>query len=122
VIYGIVIVVAAWLAGPTSSAVGIRRALAPTLRDHPVRVYGTAAVLYLLVLLWGPTPALRQPIPILIIAALLALGIELWRRQTMREFPEAHAGDATARMRHWLDTRRGRAAADGPQPVGRGRQ
>lgn len=121
VIYGLVIVVAAWLAGPTTSAVAIRRALAPTMRDHPVRLYGTAAVLYLLVLLWGPTPALRELIPILIIAALLVLGLELWRRQTAREFPDAHSGDTMARMRHWLDTRRGRAPADGQQPVAGGR-
>ena len=96
----------------------MRRALAPTFRDHPLRVYGIAGVLYLLVLLWGPTPALRSLIPILIIAALLALGIELLRRQAAREFPDAHAGDTVARMRVWLDTRRAR---NGREPVGGGR-
>ena len=118
VIYGLVIVVAAWVAGPTTSAVSVRRALAPTFRDHPLRVYGIAGVLYLLVLLWGPTPAFRSLIPILIIAALLALGIELLRRQAAREFPDAHAGDTVARMRVWLDTRRAR---NGREPVGGGR-
>jgi hypothetical protein len=121
VIYGLVIVVAAWLAGPTKSAVAIRRALAPSLRDHPARVYGTAGVLYLLVLLWGPTPAFRHWIPILLIAALLVLGIELLRRQAAREFPDAHAGDAVARMRNWFETRRARPARDGRQPVAGGR-
>jgi hypothetical protein len=121
VIYGLLIVLAAWLAGPTSSAVAVRRALAPTLREHPVRVYGVAALVYLLVLLWGPTPAFRQWIPVLLIAALLALGIELLRRETAREFPDAHAGDTMARMRHWFDTRRGRAGHDGQQPVAGGR-
>jgi hypothetical protein len=121
VIYGLLIVLAAWLAGSSSWAVSARRALAPTLRDHPVRAYGGAAVLYLLVLLWGPTPAFRQWIPILIIAALLAFGIELLRRQVAREFPDAHAGDTMARMRHWFDTRRGRVARDGQQPVAGGR-
>jgi hypothetical protein len=121
-IYGVLVVLAAWLAGPTSPAVSIRRALAPSLRDHPARVYGTAAVVYLLVLLWGPTPAFRHVIPILIVAALLVLGIELLRRQTAREFPDAHAGDAAARMRNWFETRRGaRSARDGQQPVAGGR-
>jgi hypothetical protein len=121
VIYGLVIVVAAWLAGPTTSAVAVRRALAPSLRDHPVRVYGAAAVVYLLVLLWGPTPAFRHWIPILLIAVLLVLGIELLRHQAAREFPDAHAGDAVARMRNWLETRRARPARDGQQPVPGGR-
>jgi hypothetical protein len=75
VIYGLVIVIAAWMAGPTSSATAMRRALTPTFRDHPVRTYAVAGFLYLLVLLWGPTPALRELVPILIIAALLVLGI-----------------------------------------------
>jgi hypothetical protein len=121
VIYGLLLVLAAWLAGPSGSAVAIRRALAPTLRDHPARVYGTAAFVYLLVLLWGPTPAFRHWIPVLLIAALLVLGIELLRHQAAREFPDAHAGDAAARMRGWLATRRGRTASDGQQPVAGGR-
>lgn len=106
VIYGLVIVVAAWLAGPSRPALSVRQALAPSLRDHPVRVYGAAALAYLLVLAWGPTPALRHLIPILIIAALLVLGIELLRRQTAREFPDAHAGDGMHRLRAWVDGHR----------------
>jgi hypothetical protein len=119
VIYGLLIVLAAWLAGSSTWAVSVRRALAPTLRDHPVRAYGVAGLVYLLVLLWGPTPAFRQWIPVLLIAALLVLGIELLRRETAREFPDALPGDAMARMRHWWDTRRGHAARDGQQPVAR---
>jgi hypothetical protein len=121
VIYGLLVVVAAWLAGPTTSAVSVRRALAPSLRDHAVRVYGAAAFVYLLVLLWGPTPAFRNWIPVLLIAALIVFGIELLRHQAAREFPDAHAGDAVARMRHWLDIRRGRTVTDGQHPVAGGR-
>ncbi|HEY2600261.1 MAG TPA: SHOCT domain-containing protein [Thermoleophilaceae bacterium] len=112
VIYGIVIVVAAWLAGPTRPATAVRRALAPSMRDRPWRVYASVALVYLLVLLWGPTPALRQWIPILLIAAAIVLGIELLRRQTAREFPDAQAGDAMRGMREWWDTRRGRGAPE----------
>jgi hypothetical protein len=118
VVYGLVIVAAAWLAGPTTAAVSVRRALAPTLRDHPARTYGAAAFVYLLVVLWGPTPALSKAIPVLIIGALIAFGIEVLRRQAAREFPDALEGDAARRFRAWLDTRRHRHATDGGQSVG----
>ena len=107
VIYGLVIVVAAWLAGSTRPALSARQALAPSLRDHPVRVYGAAALAYLLVIAWGPTPAFRHLIPVLIIAALLALSIELLRRQAAREFPDAHPGDGMDHLRAWVGRHRG---------------
>jgi hypothetical protein len=111
VIYGLVIVAAAWLGGPTRSAQAVRRALAPSMRDHPGRVYAGAGFVYLLVLLWGPTPALRHLVPILIVAALLVLGSELLRRQAGQEFPDAQAGDTGRSVRAWLDARQGRAPA-----------
>lgn len=107
VIYGLLIVVAAWLSGPSRPALSTRQALAPSLRDHPVRVYGAAGLAYLLVIAWGPTPAFRHLIPVLIIAALLVLGIELLRRQAAREFPDARAGDGMHNLRAWVDRRRG---------------
>jgi hypothetical protein len=115
IVYGLVLVTCAWLAGPTRSAVATRRALAPSLRDHPGRVYGVVGGLYLLVLLWGPTPAFRNAIPIVLIAGLLVLGIELLRRQTAREFPDAAAGDASRALRGWASKhlQRGSAAAAG---------
>jgi hypothetical protein len=111
VVYGLLVVVCAWLAGSTRLAVATRRALAPSLRDEPVRVYTIAAGVYLLVLLWGPTPAFRKLIPILLIAGLVVLGIEMLRRQTAREFPDAQAGDATAAMKNWFRTRFSRQPA-----------
>ena len=117
VVYGLVIVIAAVIAGPSRPAHRPPPAMAPTFRDRPVVTYLAATLVYLVVLAWGPTPALRHIVPILIIAALLALGIELLRRQTAREYPDARAGDATRRARAWLDARRGRADADTvPQP------
>ncbi len=111
VIYGLAIVLSAWLAGPTRSATGVRRALAPTLRDHPARVYATAAFAYLLLLLWGPTPAFRHWIPVLLIAAVLVLGIEVLRRQAGREWPDEQPGDARQRLGQWYANRRAPAAA-----------
>src|SRR5690349_10455410 len=112
VIYGLLIVLAAWLAGPSRPARAVRRALAPSMRDHPWRVYAGVGLAYLLVLVWGPTPAFRHIVPILIVAALLVLGIELLRRQTAREFPEARAGDATANLKAWWAARRGHPVAE----------
>jgi hypothetical protein len=85
--YGIVAVIAAWLAGPTSWAVGLRRSLAPYLRE-PAYAWGGFAVIVLLLLVWAPTQALRQPITALILIVILALGFEVLRRQAAREFPE----------------------------------
>jgi hypothetical protein len=86
--YGVVIVFAAWLAGTTNAAVATRRALAPYLRD-PGYAYGGLAVIVLLVLLWGPTPATRHFLPAVLLIALAAVGVEALRRQTEREFPDA---------------------------------
>jgi len=91
---------------------------APSLRDHPAAVYSIATGVYLLVLLWGPTaPRCANLIPILLIAALLVLGIELLRRQTAREFPDAQAGEAMERMRAWVDGHRGRSGRRRPRPA-----
>ncbi len=94
-IYGLLVVAMAWLAGPSRPATRVRLFLAPSLRDRGLLVYGVAACVYLLVLLWGPTPAFRQLVPILLIAALLVFGIEVLRRQTAREFPNARTGGAS---------------------------
>src|SRR3954468_1889887 len=79
VVYGLVLVVAPSLAGPSRMAVASRRALAAPLRERPGLIYINAAAIYLLVLVWGPTPAFRNWLPVLIIAALLILGIEALR-------------------------------------------
>jgi hypothetical protein len=85
--YGAIIILAAWLAGPTRAATSVRQRLAPSFRDRPGLVYAIVGGLYLLVVAWGPTPAFRQPWSILIFAALTGLGVEAFRRLTLREFP-----------------------------------
>ena len=97
-LYGIVLVFAAWLAGPTAWATSTRRGLAPFLRE-PRFAYGGFAVVVLLLLAWGPTPALRKPVLALILIALLALGVEALRRRTAREFPNASRDEAMRSLR-----------------------
>ena len=96
--YGVVLIGAAWLAGPTAWATATRRTLAPYLRE-PRLAYGALAVIALILLAWGPTPALRRAIPALALLALLALGVEVLRRQTAREFPDASRQESLQRVR-----------------------
>jgi hypothetical protein len=88
VIYGLVAIGAAWVAGPSRFAVGLRRLLAPTMRDRPALVYGALSVALLVLLLSGPTDGERV-YPLLVLFALAFVGTEALRRQTRREFPPA---------------------------------
>jgi hypothetical protein len=110
--YGAIMVVAAWLGGPTRSATAVRRALAPPLRYRLGTCYAVLGAVFALVLLWGPTPATRKPLGILLFAGLLVLGMELLRRDVEKQFPDARAGDTTARMRAAWDRRRGRGTPE----------
>jgi hypothetical protein len=87
-IYGGLVIVAAWIAGPARAAASLRRWLAPTMREHPIVIYGFVALVLLIVLLTGPTDAQRI-YPLLIVFALAFVGTGVLRRQTLREFPEA---------------------------------
>ena len=98
--YGVVVVLAAWLAGPTGWAVATRRQLAPYLRE-PRWAWGAFGVIVLALIAWAPTPAFRQVLPALVLIGLLALGVEMLRRQTAREFPDAQRGDSFAGPREW---------------------
>jgi hypothetical protein len=97
-LYGIVAIGAAWLAGPTSWATSMRRTLAPYLRE-PLIAWSALAVIVLILLAWGPTPALRRPLTAIVLVGLLALGVEALRRQTAREFPDASREESLARVR-----------------------
>jgi len=110
--YGVVMFLAAWLAGPTGLAVASRRALAPYLRD-PRYAYGGLAAIVLLLLAWGPTPATRKPLGALLLIALLAAGVEVLRRQTAREHPDASIGASRPHLSEWLRRTRGAAPESG---------
>jgi hypothetical protein len=101
VVYGLVLVVAAWLGGGTRLAGATRRALAPTLRERPAFSYIAAYVVLLLVIFWGPTPATRQFTWIILFIVLLGVGVHVLRRQAATEFPTAQHGDTMRSMRAW---------------------
>ncbi|HEX4521485.1 MAG TPA: SHOCT domain-containing protein [Gaiellaceae bacterium] len=89
VMYGLLTVLAALIAGPTPIATSLRREVAPVLNRRPELTWGATAVVWLLLILWGPTHALRTWWGILLLAVLLAAGVWVLRRQTLVEFPNA---------------------------------
>jgi hypothetical protein len=86
-LYGLVAALGAVLAGPTEGATWVRRKLAPTLNERPEIVWGAVGFIYLLLVLWGGTHALRQWWGILLLGGLLAYGVVALRRETLQEFP-----------------------------------
>ena len=85
IIYGLVTVAGAALAGPTRVAVALRHRIAPLLDRHlGLCALGLSAA-YLLLILWGPTHALRTWWGVLLFAALIAAGVAALRRQTRSE-------------------------------------
>jgi Short C-terminal domain len=96
VLYGIFIVISAWLAGRTKAAVAVRREIAPYYHE-PVFAYATLAVIVALLFWWAPTEGLRRPLSALILIGFLALGTEVLRRQVSREFPHATRETAAER-------------------------
>ena len=87
VLYGILIVLAAWLAGPTRLATGIRDGIAPWYRQARF-AYGAGAAFLVLLFWWDPTPGTHRLAPSLLLIVLVAIGTEFLRRQIAREFPD----------------------------------
>jgi hypothetical protein len=85
-IYGTFVMLAAWIAGPSRPARWVRRVSAPTARDHPWVIYAALALLLLLILITGPTDGQRV-YPLLVVFVFAFIGLEVLRRQTLREFP-----------------------------------
>ena len=118
VLYGLVGVLGAVLAGPSRLAVATRRRLAPILNERPDITWGGAAFGFLLIVLWGGTHALRTWWGILLLGGLLALGIVALRRQTLHEFPEPTAEARRRRDAVGRCTSGGRLAAEARQRSG----
>jgi hypothetical protein len=111
IVYGVVMILAAWLAGPARSARFLRHAFAPALRDRPRLAYGVVGVLLLLAIVWGPVPAFRQVIPSVVFIVLVVLGVTALRRETALEFPAAQPGDALRELRARRAAARARTVA-----------
>jgi hypothetical protein len=106
VFMGILLVIAALIAGPSRPALAGRRAIAPFLRDRPGGAYAVTLGLLALLFIWDPIHATGTPAGIIVFTVVGLVGMFVLRRQTMQEFPEARPGDATYRVRAWIDGRR----------------
>jgi len=89
IIVGLVAMLGIWASGAGRRATATRRWLAPFFRDRPLLVHGTLAVVLLVILAWGPTGSPRRFVSVVIVSALAFLGLEILRRQAVREFPDA---------------------------------
>jgi Short C-terminal domain len=88
---GVVALVGVWLIGPSRYGTAARAWLAPYLR-RPELAYGVAALLFLLLVLWGPISYVQRWTTLLVFAILAAVGVELLRRRAAGDFPDAVAG------------------------------
>ena len=93
VIYGVLFVIAAFLASPARSAIAVRRAIAPTLRERRELVWSVFAAAALIALIVWPPAGTRQLVLTVLLLALAGVGLEALRRKTMQEFPGAQPGD-----------------------------
>ena len=115
----VVALVGVWLSGPSRSATAVRRDLAP-FAVRPDIAFGTVAVLYLLVLLWGPTAQTHRLPFVVVTALLLGFGVEAIRRQILREHPEARGADLSESARALFGRSRGSSGGPSktPPPAG----
>lgn len=92
IVYGVIAIVGAFIAGPSKIATDLRRAVAPWA-DEPGIAYTLFGLLVLAMLLWLPTELTSRPLSAVIVIGLLALGFEMLRRQIEREWPDAKDPD-----------------------------
>jgi hypothetical protein len=111
VAFGVLLVLGAWLAGPTTAARALRREASPYFRDRQVAAYAFAAGIWVLLVAWAPIAAFRKPLGILVFALLFAVGTELLRRQALAEFPDAEARPLSDRFAGSWESWRGRRTA-----------
>jgi hypothetical protein len=97
--FGILLAIAAWLAGPTRIASNLRQEAAPYLRERRGTTYAVVGVIFLALILWAPVVAFQKPIGLVLLAVLMVFGTEALRRQAETEFPDATFGGFGERMR-----------------------
>jgi hypothetical protein len=112
--FGILVVIAAWLAGPTRIASSLRYEAAPYLRERRGTTYAVVGLIFLLLILWAPVVAFHKPIGLVLLVVLMVLGTEALRHQTEAEFPDATFGGFRDRAREWGP---GQSSAEPPAPA-----
>ena len=91
ILYGAIAVAGTIFAGPTATATRVRGRVAPVLNERPGVAWAAVGTVFLLLVLWGGTHALRTWWGILLLGALIVIGVVALRHQTRREFPRLGA-------------------------------
>jgi hypothetical protein len=120
IVVGILFVIAAWLAGPSRRALGVRGWLAPVLQNR-VWAYVGLGVVGLVLLFATEVADFARLLVIVLLLALGAAWIELTRRTTLVEYPNAQSAtfvsDTWERVTGWWDTQRAAAAEKSAAPA-----
>jgi len=82
---GALIIVGAFVAGPSRAARAIQRFIAPVFVGSPGMRWGVGAAIFLFMVLWAPLPALTNWFGILVFAAIVAACIEGLHRLCLAE-------------------------------------
>lgn len=87
IFFGVLVLLAGWLAGESRPALAFRRFAAPALRDHPVPVYLGALVAGIVIVAWHPLDFARVTLSAILFLVLVVAAVAALRHQTAREFP-----------------------------------
>jgi hypothetical protein len=87
-LFGLFVVLGAWLVGPGRRATAVRRFSAYSLREHAGYVRAGLATLILLLVVWGPVPWTQRFWTIVIFTVLAFAWLERIRHRTLEEFPD----------------------------------
>lgn len=87
IFFGVLVLLAGWLAGESRPALAFRRFTAPYLRDHPVPVYLGALVAGIVIVAWHPLDFARVTLSAILFLVLVVAAVAALRHQTAREFP-----------------------------------
>jgi len=98
--WGAVIVLGMVLIGPTRIATWARRSLAPLFNADQIAFWAGAFVLYVFVLLIVPSPAFRTQWSLIALTVIVGFGLDVLRRRSLREFPDAHLDVDSSRLRN----------------------
>ncbi|HKP22109.1 MAG TPA: hypothetical protein VJT68_11355 [Thermoleophilaceae bacterium] len=87
-LFGLFLILGAWLQGQGARATALRRSSAYALRVHPGYARAALGAGILLLVIWGPVPWTQRLWGIAIFTVLAFLWLEWTRRQTLEQFPD----------------------------------
>jgi hypothetical protein len=87
-LFGLFVVLGAWLVGPGRRAIAVRRFSAYALRERAGYTRAGLGVLILLLIIWGPVPWTQRIWTVVVFTVIAFLWLERIRHRTVEEFPD----------------------------------